>query len=477
MLDMIIQGGQVVTPQGASELDVGIFGEKVVLVRLPGTLGDATRAVDAGGKIVLPGGIDPHTHIAKPVPEMWAGRPGVSTQSVEAASRAAVFGGVTTLVDFAGSLSTDPDEQSSASIMTELEDRRKEFEGSSYTDFAFHSILAGSVTPSVIGEIGEAVQGGVASFKIFTTFNALRVPYGHLSAIFEQVAGNGGIMAVHAEDDELVTYMEDKLERDGEDQGYNLPLVHSSLSEDLAFRRIIGLAKHTGVGIYFVHTTAEEGVAAIAEARANGQPIYGEALHNYMEFTLDDYRKPGGTAIHTYPAIKSAADRDALLKGLVDGSLSTTATDEYTTHKDVKLSGNTIRTVCGGHNGVETRMPVTYTKLVSTGRISLERFAAITSTNAARILGMYPQKGAIAAGSDADIVLFDPALVKTLTLDDLHADSDYSIWEGFECHGYPVMTIRRGQVMVEDGKLAAQSPDGKWLPRKVSSEVLAAPVC
>ena len=284
-------------------------------------------------------------------------------------------------------------------------------------------------------------------------------------------------MAVHAEEDDIVTYMERKLKREGRDQGYNLHLAHNNISEDIAFRKIIRLAQHTETGVYFVHTTAKEGVRAVAEARGQQLPVYGEALHNYLEFTADDYKKPGGTAIHTYPAIKFAEDRDSLQQGLVDGPMCATATDEYTTYKDVKLSGNTIETVCGGHNGIETRMPVTYTKLVSTGRISLERFAAITATNAAKILGMYPQKGAIAVGSDADIVLFDPDLNKKLTLDDLHADSDYSIWEGFECRGYPIMTILRGQVIVEDGKLAGSSSDGRWLQRKVAPSVLARPAC
>jgi dihydropyrimidinase len=196
-----------------------------------------------------------------------------------------------------------------------------------------------------------------------------------------------------------------------------------------------------------------------------------------LEFTCEDYKKPGGTIIHTYPAIKYAEDRDALQQGLVDGSLCTTATDEYTTYKDVKLSGNNIDTVCGGHNGIETRMAVTYAKLGATGRVSMERFVDITSTNAAKILGMYPQKGAIAVGSDADIVLWNAGLRKKLTMDDFHADSDYSIWEGFECHGYPVMTVLRGKVIVEDGKLVGSSSDGQWLSRKVSPRVVAEPVC
>jgi dihydropyrimidinase len=281
---------------------------------------------------------------------------------------------------------------------------------------------------------------------------------------------------VHAEDDDIVNYMEQKLKREGNDQGYNLHLVHNNISEDLAFRKIVRLAEHTETGMYFVHTTAKEGVAVVAEARSKLLPVYGEALHNYLEFTCDDYRKPEGTLIHTYPAIKFSEDRDALQQGLVDGPMSITATDDYTTYKDVKLSGTTIDRVCGGHNGIETRLAVTYAKLVATGRISLERFAAITSTNAAKILGMYPQKGAIAVGSDADIVLFDPNLRKTLTLDDLHSDSDYSIWEGFECHGYPVTTILRGKVIVEDGRLVGSTSDGRWLSRKVAPSVVSQPV-
>ena len=157
--------------------------------------------------------------------------------------------------------------------------------------------------------------------------------------------------------------------------------------------------------------------------------------------------------------------------------MCTTATDEWTTYKDVKLSGDTVRTLCGGHNGIETRMAVTYAKMVSTGKISLERFAEITSTNAAKILGMNPQKGAIAVGSDADIVLFDPDAIKKLTLDDLHADSDYSIWEGFQTTGYPVTTILRGKVIVENGQLLGSASDGRWLNRKVSPSVLARPAC
>ena len=478
MLDLVIRGGTVVTPSGPGEFDVGIQGEKIVMVAARGAISEeAGASIDASGKYVFPGGIEPHTHIASRVSEAWAGRPDVMTQSPEAASRAAAHGGVTTFIDFAGGMEgTEDGDQSENSIMTRLDARRSVFAGHSYTDFAFHFTLAGEVPPQTIGEIGEAIESGVASFKIFTTFGS-KVPFGHLWAIFEEVGKNGGIMAVHAEDDDMVKYMEAKLVREGRDQGYNLHLAHNNISDDIAFRKITRLSEHTETGIYFVHTTAKEGAYAIADARAKQLPVYGETLHNYLHFTHDHYREPEGTSIHTYPAIKHASDRDGLQEALVNGTLSTTATDEYTTYKDVKLSGNTIETVCGGHNGIETRMPVVYTKFVSSGRISLERFVDITSTNAAKILGMYPKKGAIAAGSDADIAIFDPGMNKTITLDDLHADSDYSIWEGFECQGYPVTTILRGNVIVDNGVLKGSSTDGQWLSRKVAPSVLAGPVC
>ena len=478
MLDLLIHGGTVVTPSGVGQFDIGIQGEKIVLISARNSIIDeANRSIDATGKYVLPGGIEPHTHIATRVSEEWAGRPGVMTQSPEAASRAAAHGGVTTYIDFAGGMEgTEEGDQSDKSIMARLDARRGVFSGHSYTDFAFHFTFAGEVPTRTIEEIGEAVQSGVSSFKIFTTFGS-KVPYGHLWAIFEAVGNSGGIMAVHAEDDDMVKYMEAKLIREGRDQGYNLHLAHNNISEDISFRKIIRLSEHTETGIYFVHTTAKEGAYAIADARNKQLPVYGEALHNYLHFTHDRYREPEGTAIHTYPAIKHASDRDGLQDALINGTLSTTATDEYTTYKDIKLSGNTIETVCGGHNGIETRLPVVYTKFVSTGRISIEKFVDITSTNAAKILGMYPQKGAIATGSDADIVLFDPDMNKTITLDGLHADSDYSIWEGFECQGYPVMTILRGKIIVENGELKGSPSDGNWLARKVAASVLANPEC
>ena len=473
--DLILRGGTVVTPTFAGPLDVGVQGEQIAAVAAPGTLpADGATLLDTSGKIVLPGGIEPHAHIATRVNVEWAGAPNVYTQSPEAASRAALFGGVTTIVDFA------PPGRPSAeglrpSIVDDVAVRRAVFDGHSYADYTFHYILAGDVPQETIDGIHIAVDSGIASFKVFTTFGRTRVPYGRLADVCAEVAEQGGILAVHAEEDEIVERTRTRLIAEGNDAGYNLPLVHSNLSEDVAFRAVIRIARHHGAGVYFVHTTASEGVDAIAEARADGLPVYGEALHHYLHFTGDDYRKPEGTAIHTYPALKSAADRDALIAGLMDGRLATTATDEYTTSKAVKLSGQTLETVCGGHNGIETRVPVAFTKLVQERGMTLNRFADVVASNAARILGMYPRKGAIQPGSDADFTVLDPNLQRTITLDDLHADSDYSIWEGFECRGYPVTTVLRGKIVVDDGKLLGAAGDGRWLKRRVDPAILAGP--
>ena len=475
MLDLVVRDGLVVTPSGAIPMHVGVQDEQIVALLDAGMEPpEAARAIDATDMIVLPGGIEPHAHIAERVQREWAGRANVYTQPPEDATRAAAFGGVTTVMDFAALARPRGDDAPSPTILDGLETRRAQFAGHSYTDFAFHFFLFFAVPPQIIAQIGGAIDAGLASFKVFTS-GRTRVPAGPLTDVMAEVALRGGIMAVHGEDEEIVSHMTETLQREGRDQGYNLPLVHNNLSEDLAFRRVIDIARHTGAGVYFVHVTAREGVQAIAEARMSGLPVYGEALHHYLHFTDADYRGDFGTAIHTYPAIKSADDRDALIDGLLDGRLSTTATDEYTTPHDVKMSGQTIDSVCGGHNGIETRIPVAFTKLVQERGMSLTRFADITSTNAARILGLYPRKGVIAPGSDADLVILDPSLEKTLTRADLHDGSDYSIWEGYHCRGYPVTTILRGNVIVDQGELLGSPSAGQWLPSRIAPSTLAGP--
>ena len=475
MIDLVIRGGQVVTPWGVGEWDVAVQGEKIVAVAEPGTLpAEAGRILDASGKIVVPGGIEPHAHIAAPI----AGMPGVETAPPDQVSRASIFGGTTTILDFAI-------QRPGMTIQQAIDERTSRWGSNSYSDYAHHIMLLGEIPADVINsQVREAVTAGFPSFKIFTTdirpanlIDERRlVGMGHLSALMEQVRDSGGMLMVHSEDDDMVQYMYKKLTEEERTEWWNMHLVHSNMSEDVSFRRVLRVAEWTGSPVYFVHVSAKEGVEAIREARGRGLPIYGETLHNYVSFTAENYKEPDGMKYHTYPSLKSEQDQRALWDGLLKGGLNSMATDEYCTSWAVKIQGRSLLDVTGGHNGVETRVGITYSEGVSRRGMSLQRFVDVTSANAARIMGLYPRKGAIAPGSDADVVLIDPGIHKRLSKSDFHI-SDYSIWENFDIQGWPVTTVLRGKVMVEDGKLLGKLGDGQFIPRKVDAAVVDRPVC
>ena len=477
MLDLIISGGQVVTPGGTAVLDIGVQDGQIACVAVPGTLpAEATRTIRADGKIVVPGGVEPHAHIAEPMYSGWTDGEELWLQSPEGATRAAIFGGTTTVVSFA--FMNVHTRAATFDANEAVRDRIAVFDGHAYADFAFHPVVTGQPSVETLASVGQAIDDGTASIKVFTTDvttgqGGVKIDTGSLLDLMRVIAEHGGVLAVHAEDDELVKYQEAKLAREGQDQWYHLHLVHTSLSEDLAFRKVLRLARETGTGLYFMHVTGASGVAAIAEARAHGQAVYGEVLHNYLCFTADDYQRPDGSKYQTYPALKTEIDRQALWEGLAKGTLSTVATDEYTTSYQVKTQGRTIATACGGHAGIETRGIIAFSEGYMHGRLSLERFVEVFATNPARILGLYPRKGIIAPGSDADLAIWDPAVKKSIQLSDLHHDSDYSIWEGWQVQGWPVVTILRGKLMVEDGQLVGNPEDGQFVKRKLNGTGLA----
>ena len=474
MLDLIIRNGQVVTPWGVGDWDVAVQGEKIVAVAAANTLTEEVgRVIDATGKVVVPGGVEPHAHIAAPI----MGPGNLRTAPPEQVSRAALFGGTTTLMDFAI-------QYPGIDIATAIKERTDVWQGNSYADYAHHLMLLGEIPPPILESLHEHIEDGFASVKIFTTNirpqemtgEPRMVGMGHLHDLMEQIQKNDAMLLVHSEDDDMVQHMYQKLTREERTEWWNMHLVHSNESEDVSFRRVIRVAEWTGSPIYFVHVSAHEGINAIGEARGKGMPVYGETLHNYCCFNADNYKEENGMKYHTYPSLKSEEDRKALWQGIAQRGLHTMATDEYCTSWETKIQGRTIRDVTGGHNGAETRVGVTYSEGVSRLGMSLARFVDVTSANAAKIMGLYPRKGAIAPGSDADIVLIDPSIQRPLTMDDFHI-TDYSIWEGFQAAGWPVMTILRGKVAVENGELKASLGDGQFLRRKIDPEVTNRPAC
>ena len=476
MLDLIVKNGTVVTPDGAGVRDVAIEGERIVAVTAPGALpADGARVIDAAGKIVVPGGVDPHTHLAHSIMSR-PDEPGL-TMGPEDDTRGMAFGGTTTHIDFCY---VHP----GVDIAPTIEQRVKLWQGNSYVDYALHVTLAGALPLRTFDQIGEAVQAGFPSFKVFTT-NILpihpkrpqnRLDFGRIHFAMEKIAAAGGILVVHGEDEDVVQFNYERFRAEGRLDGANMHLVHTKLSELLAFRRTVTLARATGAAVYFVHTSAREGVETIVDARAQGLPIYGETLHQYACFNAEYYKTPRGFCSHTYPSLKFPEDQEALWRGLVVDGLSTLATDEYPTPLAIKLRGKTIEDVTGGNVGAEARMGIAWSEGVVKRGMSLTRFAEITATNAARIFGLHPRKGAIAPGSDGDLVLIDPSVRKTLAREDFHV-TDYSPWEGWTVSGWPVTTILRGKVIADGGRLLGSTADGRLAPRKIDATLLQRPVC
>ena len=473
MLDLIIRGGEVVTPQDVGNYDIAVKGEEIAAVAAPNTLsdGDAKRTVDASGKIVMPGGIDPHVHMHHP----WIKPDGETmiTAGPDQVGKAALYGGTTTLIDFA----YWREEQTA---LEAIEAREKDFKGRSYCDYAYHIMLHSEPPHTFTGQLAEAIQAGHPTLKIFTT-NILpgrtgrMIDFGDIWEAFKVLAEEGGLGVIHAEDHDIVMHMYDKLIREGRVGFEHLNEAHNALSEDLSFRRILRLAENVpGTALYMMHVSAATGVKAISEARAKGLPIYGETLHQYMLYTAEDYKRPNGQIYHTYPSLKSAEDQKALWDGTLTGDINCVATDELCCTLKEKTLGNRIDDTTGGNSGVEPRLAVMYTEMVNRRGYSLSQYVDLVSTNAAKVMGLYPRKGAIAAGSDADITVLDPSRRGKVTASELH-ETDYTPWEGHDIFAWPEMTILRGKVVVEGKSFSGDTNDGQLLTRKIPADILSGP--
>ena len=368
-----------------------IKGETIAAVAAPGTLADsdAARVIDAAGKIVMPGGIDPHVHMQHPfmVPDGTI----LYTQGPDRVGMAALYGGTTTLIDFAY-VTADK------SVRAAIEARDADFAPKSCCDWAYHLMLSSEPPHTQFAELAEAIQAGYPTIKIFTTNiwphrTGRMIDFGDIWETFKVLAKEGGLGVIHAEDNDIVMHMYAKLIREGRAGFENMAEVHNTLSEDLSFRRVLRLAESVpGTALYMMHVSAATGVAAISEARAKGLPIYGESLHQYMLYTAEDYKRPNGQIYHTYPSLKSSEDHKALWEGTRNGAINCVATDELCCTLREKTMGKRIDDTTGGNSGVEPRLGVMYTEMVVRRGYSLRQYVDLVSTNAARIMGLYPQE-------------------------------------------------------------------------------------
>jgi dihydropyrimidinase len=466
MLDLVIAGGTVVAGHTPVRADIGIRDGRIVMISAPGSMtGDARETLDASGNFVVPGGIDAHVHFNLNVTEA------MRAQSAVDGSRAAAFGGTTTFIDFALQAG---DQSAMAAVQAKVEELRAQ---RPQVDYALHLMLTGAVGFEVMDELKSVVDSGVSSFKMFTTFSgqsasgSLYSDDGRIYGVMRHAESAGGIVMVHCEDDCIIDYNVRRLYAAGRQDGRNIHLARPPLAEEAAVSRMILLSRRSGCPLYVVHVSSKWGVEAIRRTRGSRLPVYGEVLHNYLAFTSERYAADEGLLYHNYPPLKGKPDQDELWRAISDGDLQTVASDDFTIPKAAKLSGRQVDNVPGGHNGIETRMDVLFSEGVSSERLDIASYARLTAESPAKLFGIYPRKGAVAIGSDADLALIDPAWRGRLSLATLHSACDYSLWDGWDLRGRVRATVLRGRVLVRDGEWVGPTGCGEFVPASALTAV------
>ena len=463
--DLVIRGGTVVTAADTVRADVGIKGGKIIAVGLDLPKGD--KEIDAAGLLVMPGGIDSHVHLAQPA----FGGPAMA-DGFETGTRSAIAGGNTTVIPFAL-------QSRGMSLRQAVEDYHKEADGKALCDYGFHLILT-DPTPAALGqELPALVANGYTSLKVFMTYDDMVLNDRELLEVFDAAGECGALVMVHCEGYDAIRFMTEKLEKSGRLAPYYHAVSRPQTVEREAAHRAISHSELTGVPIMIVHVSGGEAVEQIRWARNKGLRVYAETCTQYVSLTADDLKglnmdDSGGKYVCSPPP-RDHASWDAIWNGIQTGVFQTFSSDhcpfffEGELGKKNPKARTSFRWVPNGIPGVEVRMPILYSEGVVKGRITVNEFVALTSTNHAKMYGLYPEKGSIAPGFDADIVLWDPERQVTISQDLMHHGADYTPWEGFAVKGWPVMTLLRGRVAMKDGEVMAAAGDGKFLPRALSS--------
>jgi dihydropyrimidinase len=462
IFDTVIHGGTLVTSGGPVEADLGITGERITAI---GRELAGRQVIDAAGKLILPGAIDPHVHLQMPAGAMQ------SSDDWFTGTVAAVCGGTTTVIDFA-----EPGPSPDAPLRTALAARRAEADGHAVIDYALHMTIM-DAKPATLADIPAVMAAGCTSFKTYLTYAGFKLDDDAFLAALSAVAQAGGIALVHAENDAGIRYMQRKLLADGHIAPRYHPQSRPAGMEAEAVERSLALAAVAGCPLYVVHLSTGRGAQAVAQARLRGQAAYGETCPQYLLLTDAEYDRPGfeGAKFVCSPPLRAAADNAALWRHLAAGEVQTVGTDHcpffYAGQKDLRQTGDApspvpFTRIPGGMPGIESRLALLYTFGVAAGRLSLERWVDACCTAPARIFGLYPAKGALVPGADADVVVFDPERRVTLSRAALHENCDYTPYEGFALRGYPVLTMARGQVIVQDCTFLGQRCGGRFLARR-----------
>lgn len=468
-MSLLIKNGMIVTAAGDEKADILIEGEKISAISTD-LKADSAEVVDASGMLVMPGGIDPHTHLDLPFFGTFC------SDDFFTGQRAAAFGGTTTHIDFVI-------QPIGGSLHDGLEDWKKKAEGKITIDYGFHMAVT-DLREDVMEEIPTMVDEGITSLKLFlaykdvfqvddqTFFNALLTAREH-----------GMLIMVHAENGDVIATLQNKIVAEGKTEPKYHADAHPALAEGEATGRAVALAGIADSSLYVVHMTCQEALEQLELGRKRGLKVMGETCPQYLFLTVDDLAKPNfeGAKYVCSPPVRYAKDQDALWEALSNGLLQAVSTDHapffFEGGVEGRIAGkelgkNIFTEIPNGMPGIEDRLIVLWHHGVNTGRFDRNRFVELVSTNPAKIFGLYPQKGEIAVGSDADLLVWDPEKEHTIQAATHHMNTDYNVYEGMRVKGMPVKVYLRGKLIVDGDCWLQEKGAGKYVPRKPYAEVL-----
>jgi len=452
-MDLIIKNGMVVTATESYRADIGVDGGTIALI---GRDLSGEEVIDAAGMLVLPGGVDPHTHMELP----FMGS--ISADDFRTGTIAAACGGTTTIIDFAI-------QGAGQTLRQALDIWLKKAEGKACIDYGMH-VAIGAMDDERMAEMGDMVGLGVPSFKVFMAYKgSFMVDDETLFRALLRAKEIGGLIAVHAENGDILHYLINKHVAEGKREPIWHARSHPPEAEAEATHRAVVMAGMTGAPLYVVHMTAGDALEALKAGRAKGFKVFGETCPQYLMFSVEKYAEPGfeGAKYVMSPPLREKGDAEALWKGLAGGDLQAVGTDHcpfnFVGQKD--MGKDDFSKIPNGMPSVETRLPLLYHFGVNQGRFSVNRFVELVATGPARLFGLLPRKGTISVGADADLVLWDPNKEHRLTRESLHMNVDYSPYEDVTVRGYPALTLQRGKVIVRNNQFVGEVGAGQFLKR------------
>ena len=464
-LDFLIRNGTVATAADVSRCDVAITDGKIVA--LGHELGEANRTIDAAGMLVLPGGVEGHCHIEQ------MGSLGVMTaDDFYTGTVAAVFGGTTSILSFAA-------QHRGQSLRKTVDDYMARAMAKAVIDYSFHLIIS-DPTPQVLGqELPALIKDGLSSFKVYKTYDKLALTDMQILEVLSVARRHGAFVLVHAENHDMIKWLRQRLVERGHVEPRYHAISHPRIGEGEATNRVIALSRLAAVPILIVHVSTEEAMAEIREAQTAGFKIFAETCPQYLLLTANDLDREEmeGAKFCCSPPLRDRQSQQAMWRGLRNGTFQIFSSDHapYSMDAGGKLSAGpkpTFIQIPNGLPGIELRAPLLFSEGVNKGSIDINQFVALTATNPAKLYGMYPRKGTIAVGSDADIAIWDPHKQVTIRYEMLHDASGYTPYEGMQVKGWPVLVLSRGRVAVEHGELKLARGSGKFLARDLSDAAI-----